>query len=80
MRHKSFIKTPCFMKKNNHHFKITIAFFKTRILFVPKNGPFSLLQENELTDLTKIFTENCWESAVQVVAILFALDKVLKVL
>ena len=51
-----------------------------RILFVPKNGPFSLLQENELTDLTKIFAENCWQSVVQVVTILFALDKVLKAL
>ena len=51
-----------------------------RILFVPKNEPFSLLQENKLTDLAKIFTENCWQSAVQVVTILFAFDKVLKVL
>ena len=63
----------------NYNF-LQSAFFKMRILFVPKNGPFSLLHENELTDLTKIFTENCWQSAVQVVTILFALDKVLKVL
>ena len=48
-----------------------------RILFVKKNGPFSILQENELTDLTKIFTENCWQSAVQVVTILFAFDIVI---
>ena len=83
MRHISFIKTPCFMKKQspfqNYNFLLS-AFFKISILFVPKNEPFSLLQENELTDLGKIFTENCWQSAVQVNTILFALDKVLKVL
>ena len=84
MRHiLSFIKTLCFMKKQspfqNYNFLLS-ALFKMRILFVPKNEPFSLLQENELPNLAKIFTENCWQSAVQVVTILFALDKVLKVL
>ena len=48
-----------------------------RILFVQKYGPFSILHENELTDLTKIFTENYWQSAVQVVTILFAFDIVI---
>ena len=39
------------------------AFYIMRILFVQKNGPFLLLQKNELTDLAQIFTESCWQPA-----------------
>ena len=72
MKHISFIKTPFFMKKQSpfqNNNLLQSAFYIMRILFVPKMGPFLLLQKNELTDLAQFFTESCWQPAAYIVTI-----------